>query len=266
MDLKNNIKEKFCALDFAMELAVLLLEAGAETYRVEDTVERVLKAHGIGLGEVFAIPTGIFISYKINEKRGTLFERTKSSSINLELIQRANDISRNFTSGIIGVNEAMAAIADAKNLATGAKFSKISFLGSCAGSGFSVFLFGGTFLDFVLAFVAGAITTYGVNLLSKYEVNFFMNNLFGGFMAAMSGVLLSSAAGIFGMPIKAHLAVIGPLMTLVPGVAITNGMRDIISGDLVAGGARIMEAVFIAIALAFGVGATLHLAINFIEI
>ena len=50
-------------------------------------------------------------------------------------------------------------------------------------------------------------------------------------------------------------------MTLVPGVALTNGIRDLISGELIAGSVKIMEALFIAIALAFGVGVVLQLSL-----
>ncbi len=51
-------------------------------------------------------------------------------------------------------------------------------------------------------------------------------------------------------------------MTLVPGVALTNGIRDLISGELIAGSAKMMEALFIAIALAFGVGIVLQIVIS----
>jgi uncharacterized membrane protein YjjP (DUF1212 family) len=60
------------------------------------------------------------------------------------------------------------------------------------------------------------------------------------------------------------MVIIGPLMTLVPGVSLTNGIRDLISGELLAGSAKIMEALFIAIALAFGVGMVLQFVLAWI--
>ena len=53
--------------------------------------------------------------------------------------------------------------------------------------------------------------------------------------------------------------VIGAIMNLVPGVAITNSMRDIIAGDLLAGQAKLVEALFIATAIALGAGMVLSL-------
>jgi uncharacterized membrane protein YjjP (DUF1212 family) len=45
-------------------------------------------------------------------------------------------------------------------------------------------------------------------------------------------------------------------MNLVPGVAITNSMRDIIAGDLVAGLTKLTEALIIGTAIAIGTGFT----------
>lgn len=44
------------------------------------------------------------------------------------------------------------------------------------------------------------------------------------------------------------------LMILTPGIAITNSLRDIIDGNYVSGQARLVEAFFIATAIALGVG------------
>ena len=43
-------------------------------------------------------------------------------------------------------------------------------------------------------------------------------------------------------------------MPLVPGVAITNAVRDTLLGDYISGAARILEAFLIAAAVALGVG------------
>ncbi|MDD3931566.1 MAG: threonine/serine exporter family protein, partial [Eubacteriales bacterium] len=55
---------------------------------------------------------------------------------------------------------------------------------------------------------------------------------------------------------QVDLIIIGTLMNLVPGVAITNSMRDIIAGDFVSGLTKLTEAVIIAVAIALGTGLT----------
>lgn len=43
-------------------------------------------------------------------------------------------------------------------------------------------------------------------------------------------------------------------MPLVPGVAITNAIRDTLQGDYLSGGARVLEAFLKAASIALGVG------------
>ena len=51
-------------------------------------------------------------------------------------------------------------------------------------------------------------------------------------------------------------------MLLVPGLAITNAIRDTISGDLLAGLTRAVEAFLVAISIAIGTGAVLSFWIS----
>ena len=51
-------------------------------------------------------------------------------------------------------------------------------------------------------------------------------------------------------------------MLLVPGLAITNAIRDTIAGDLVSGIARAVEAFLTAIGVAVGTGVILSFWIN----
>ena len=53
--------------------------------------------------------------------------------------------------------------------------------------------------------------------------------------------------------------IIGSLMLLVPGLAITNAVRDSIGGDLLAGIIRAIEACLIAVAIALGAGVTMSI-------
>ena len=48
-------------------------------------------------------------------------------------------------------------------------------------------------------------------------------------------------------------------MPLLPGLATTNGIRDTLRGDLVSGGARIVEALLCATMLGAGIGIVLSL-------
>ncbi|WP_369819412.1 threonine/serine exporter family protein [Tissierella sp. P1] len=93
-----------------------------------------------------------------------------------------------------------------------------------------------------------------VNLISKLELTFFIDNLIGSALAA----LLSHILVHIGVGENIDKVIIGSIMCLVPGVAITNSIRDTMSGDFVSGLSRGAEAVFSAIAIALGVGIILN--------
>lgn len=57
------------------------------------------------------------------------------------------------------------------------------------------------------------------------------------------------------------MVIVGSIMPLLPGVALTNGIRDFISGDLISGVSRVSEALLTAIAIAVGIGSALKLLI-----
>ena len=52
---------------------------------------------------------------------------------------------------------------------------------------------------------------------------------------------------------SANAAIIGALMVLTPGVALTMGVRDILNGDYLSGSIRLLDALFIAGSIAGGV-------------
>ena len=122
-----------------------------------------------------------------------------------------------------------------------------------AGGGFT-YLFGGTVLD-VFAGAMGAMLVWLTCLyLARLNTNRFVVDFCGGAIAALSAGLFSIA-----LPVNMDPAVIGAIMTLVPGVLLTTAVRDAITGDLLSGAARMVEAVFVSVAIAGGVGAALSI-------
>lgn len=75
-------------------------------------------------------------------------------------------------------------------------------------------------------------------------------------MSALLAVGLTAA----GLGQSADLITIGALMILVPGVALTNAVRDVMVGDMVSGLSKLAEAVLIGVAIALGTGLALGVA------
>ena len=112
----------------------------------------------------------------------------------------------------------------------------------------------GTNLDLVDQFYTLCRKICGMG--ERFRVTSFFVTILGG---AVTASLALSAAGL-GFCHNMDKVVIGVLMNMVPGVAITNSMRDIMAGDLMAGQTKLTEALLTAVAMAAGSGMALTLA------
>ncbi len=244
--MTNNQKLKIIIL-----LGRIMLRSGAETYRVEDTLKRVAHSQGISSFHTFVIPTGIFISYMDDDKEmQTLLKRVYSIRTDLEKLDFANEFARELTQNTeLSYEDALATIESIEN---SKKYSLLeSNLTAALAGSFFVLMFGGNFIEAILAYVSSFILLYVLNYI---ETNFFIKNMIGGLITGILAIFFSLTLSKFDIAVSPDLVTIGPLMLLVPGVAITVGIKDIISGELIAGNARITEAVFTAIAIAIGIG------------
>lgn len=89
--------------------------------------------------------------------------------------------------------------------------------------------------------------------MERLHTNGFFVNLINSLLVTLIALL----AVRYHLAEHSNFIIIGTLMTLVPGVAITNSMRDVIAGDLMAGMVRGLEALLVALALALGTGVAL---------
>lgn len=240
-------------IHLSAEAGKIILENGGETYRVEETIYRICKAYGLKDAESFVTPTGIMIS--ATDSTGltiSLVKRIKSRTVDLEKIALVNDLSRNIEPKNLDVDfvfNELKIIAERKryNYKTTLFFSSVT-------TSFFTLLFGGNFYDFIISFFIGMIIKLFSIMLSKVKINEFISNVIGGAIAALLA-LLSTRLGI---NTNLDKIIIGSIMLLVPGLAITNAIRDTIAGDLLSGISRAVEAFLIAVAIAVGSGTVLR--------
>ena len=124
-------------------------------------------------------------------------------------------------------------------------------------------LFGGGFWDSLSAFfcglVVGTCLLFGGRWLGS---NSFLRTLVCSGIASLLSLLLVRA----GLGNNVDLVTIGVLMLLVPGVALTNAMREFIAADLISGMIKFAEAVVTAIGIAIGVVVSLAIFTPFLEV
>lgn len=240
-------------LVLAIRAGDIMMKSGAEVYRVEDTIERICRSCGIEHVNVFATPTGIFVSTDNEESTNTVthIKRIRSSETDLSKISKVNQFSRSFTTTNMTVEEGMRILDDIEQVKR-YPFAVRAVSAAVVAGCFSV-IFGGGPMDFLVAMIVGILCYMASRFLEKYEINFFIRGFCCCAFAAFCALVASAS-----VPGVSYVAVItGCIMLFVPGVAITNSIRDFLSGDMLSGLARLTEAAIIGVALAAGVGVVL---------
>ncbi|WP_090553290.1 threonine/serine exporter family protein [Natronincola ferrireducens] len=244
-------------LVLALYAGEIILKNGGETYRVEDTIMRICKSRGFSYVDSYVTPTGIFVSVDNKSENQdeilSYVKRIKSRTINLNKVAKVNDFSRRFVETDIGVEEGIKILKSIDYLLPYPYYIHAIFGGLA--SGFFALLFGANFLEFLSAFLTSILVTYTLKFLDSIEFPPFLTHISAGAVAAIMAILLSLLHPL----INIDKVIIGAIMVMVPGVAITNAVRDSIAGDLVAGLSRAAEALIIATSIAFGVGFILRL-------
>lgn len=234
----------------------IILESGGETYRVEETIWRICKTFGAEQAESFVTPTGIMSSICHNGEIYSLTKRVISRTVDLNKIDKVNDLSRNILSKNLTVDEFKEELI---KINQGERYSFMTTLFfSAFGAGSCAALFGGTFKDMFSAFLIGLLIRLITIKGNELGINFFFINVISGAITATLAIILKK----LGIASGIDQTIIGALMLLVPGIAITNAIRDTIAGDLVSGLTRAAEAFFIALSIAVGTGASLSIFIT----
>ena len=244
----NQANQKLLA-DTAALAGELMLTSGAETYRDDNTMAHILKKGTNARVTTLALTTSLMITLETdNEQPLTIVRRISGGSIKLSRIVRVNEISRNYCDDLITLEEAYEQL---KNIPSREYNSEIFNLATVGvATGFTMF-FGGTWMEIIATLITSSVLALLITFLKKYQAGGFVLNCISSIGLSFTCIALKNTI----MPgIDTDIVIIGSIMPLVPGVAITNALRDTLQGDYISGCARILEAFITAAAIAVGVG------------
>ncbi|MBR4972462.1 MAG: threonine/serine exporter family protein [Oscillospiraceae bacterium] len=234
-------------LDFATDLGYELSMSGAETYRVEESVYRILTAYGVE-SEVFAIPNCLIVSITSSEGHPlTYMRRIGVHGNDLDAVERYSALSRRICAEKPDPELAMQLLRECHQSRKHHHWLAVLlgyFLGSAA---FGVF-FGGNLADAFVGGLGGMLSGGSIMFMDKFKANNFFKTMLASFPLAF----LPYLCGALGLISNPDAAIIGAVMTLIPGLLFTYAMRDIIFGDTNSGVNRIVQVLLIALAIACG--------------
>lgn len=231
----------------------IMINSGAETHRVEDMATRMLKTTGFAHAEAFVLPTGIMLTLS-DEKEETLSvnRRVLPGANNFHRICSANNISRAFCDGKITLEEAKAGLEKIKDENIYPVWIKI--VGMMIACGAFTVLFGGTMAEAAVACLCGLFVALINYFLRKPIGRDFICDAVCALALSMISISVTYLFSLGGITLHAEYIIVGSIMPLVPGVAITNAIRDVLQGDYLSSCARIVEALMKAASVAIGVG------------
>ena len=239
---------------FAADAARNMLENGGETYRAEEIAMGIIASQGGAEPECFATNTGLMLSFTGEDgKVHAVVRRIKRRRMNLEKVSRLDQMAQKMASDRMSFDAAAREMDSIERLRE--RPAPIKVAAGAMGAGFFTLLFGGQLLDAVAAVVIGSLIELILLAFQRTRLPEFLASLSGGVIAALASLILHYV----GLPINTDVTIIGVIMLLVPGVAITNAIRDIIAGDLLAGLARGTEAFLAAAAISSGAGGAVAL-------
>ena len=235
-------------LSSVLEIEAMLIAAGAEIYRAEESARRILGAYGMKQIDVYATTSNIIVSVETAD--GTVKTHTRrvpQIATDIEKVHRLNDLVRRLSATPLAVENLTAEIEAIRQTPQYPVWVVTLFYGVIAAA-FYLFFGGRHYVELAASFGAGIVTgllTFG---LDKVRANKFLVKFLCAFCACMLSFLLKRIHCIESV----DYIIISNIMTLIPGIGLTNSLRDLFSGDSISGVLRLIEAALLALAIACG--------------
>ncbi len=233
-------------LSCALYIGEQMLVSGAEVNRVEDSISRICKAYDAKRVDVFTITSSIVVTLQMNN--GNTLTQTRRISkyyIDIDKLDKLNNLSRYICAhkpdaAYIGAE--MEKINDRRPYSPLIQYLVYAVIAAS-------YLFSLRRLsDAAVSAVIGLLLKFAITFIQKVDKNKVFVNILCSFVVGVLGVLLVRS----GVGHNLDAIIVGNIMLLIPGLALTNSIRDIISEEIIAGLLRLCEAILVAISISVG--------------
>ena len=237
--------------DGRFELLSVITQALSSHGATAEDLERRVKACAARLGisaEIFAVPTAVIVTWRLGAEIRTEVIRTRSSAIDLEMLARLDQVIRRVAAGEVDSDQALIEL---RLIMAGKRRFPwfVRALGAGAGAASLAVVLGGgqreALAAAIVGFAVGLLVVAGSRVSSLER----LIELLAGVTATALTLGLATVLPRF------HLAtvILSGLITLLPGLAITNAVAELAARHLVAGSARLAGAAVTLFNLGFGV-------------
>ncbi len=241
-------------IDLSLWTGQLLLQYGAETSRIEETVHHI----GTGLGcdwmDVIVSPDGLLITTTSGDEFRTKARRVVRLAVNFSVIDQVNNLSHRVDHAQIDrhiLRAELKRISEEPPLYS--RWLIIGLVGlACAA--FSR-LFGADLPVMAVTFCAAACAMFIRQELSKHHLNHFI-------VVVITAFIAGSIAGLavrYNVGTRPDLGLAAAVLLLVPGVPLITSVEDILHGSILMGIARGVFGLVVSLGIAIGLTAAIRL-------
>ena len=224
-----------------------LLAVGAEVNRVEDTLTRMGTAYGAVRMNAFVITSSIVVTMTLPSGRDITQTRRilTPGGTDFTVLEALNDLSRRCCADPIPLDELRREVAQ---ITAVAPKPLLVYLGSALAAGSCALFFGGSMTDGLVAALFGLV----ICRLQRHFGPQCPNRLVFNLLSALAVGISITLCAFFLPELHADKILIGDIMLLIPGLAMTNAVRDTMVGSPISGAMRLIETLLWAGALAMG--------------
>ena len=233
--------------NLAMDIGEQMLVSGAEVHRVEDSLNRIFSAMGATRVDVFIITSSMVVTARTEDgKTFTQTRRIKDTGTDYERLHKLNELSRKICSERMTADDIENELKSISRSSGYPQWLTCICYSLIAGA-FTLF-FGGGIAEACVSLFVGLVVSFVVIVCDKTV----KNKIFAKFMSSLVATALALAALKLGLIPDIDKVLIGNIRTLIPGIGLTNAIRDLFVGDSIAGLLRTIEACLAALAIAAG--------------
>ena len=245
-------REQRLLVSRALDIGERMLLCGGEVSRVEDTISRILKSYGATRVEVFTILSFISLTAVFDAEQ--VYSENRRVSIvaysnDFTRLEQLNALSREVCQTRPPLEELEGKLAAIDLPPRQKQFRELYLLlGNVLSSVAFALFFGGTPLDALGAGVC-CLAVWFLNWLFRRSA---LQRLFHAFLISFIAGSLCYLVILLGLGQHPGQVMMAVIMVLIPGIAMTNAMREVLISDTISGILRLVESLLIASAVAFG--------------
>lgn len=240
-------------LQLILDTGTYMIQSGAETHRVEDSLYRMCDSYGFSNCNIWVIPSNIQATAIAPDGRClTQIRHIRRSGIDFKRLDDLNTLSRYVCREQPGPDTFAERLAETDGPPQRAWVSYLA--GALAGGGFGVF-FNCDLVDAAAAVCTSLLVVFLSRRIGKREHNPLISNFIISFLAEVF-IIFSARYGL-----GHHIGYVaaGVVMLLISALGTTNGVRDLVKLDTLSGVLNISMSITGAIGIAMGIALPLRL-------